>query len=100
MALVVKGDGDLVVANLAERDALLRKINTMQVTVLDASADPRITTGAAMYQWSSALGIWRLLWVEEFSTELLHSRLTDVEEAISVLNNSGSIQDFEDMLEG
>lgn len=100
MALVVKGDGDLVVANLEERDALPRKINTMQVTVLNASADPKISTGAALYQWSSTLNKWRLLWAEEFSTELLNDRLTQVEQSISNFTDVGSIQNFEDTLEG
>jgi len=46
-----------VVADIASRDALAPTVNT-QVMVLDASADPTVTSGAATYIWDNANSSW------------------------------------------
>lgn len=62
MAVLIANTGNKTVATIAERDALSNPFDGMQVTVLDAIADPKVGIGEAGYQWSSGLSRWLLTW--------------------------------------
>jgi hypothetical protein len=98
MAIVTKDDGDLTVSNLTERDALLKKFDGMQVTVLDAQEDSLLSGGAALYQYSTALNSWLLLWAESYSVIKLadvDTRLTQVEAS----SLAGTVEEFENAMQ-
>ena len=87
MAIVVKNDGDLVVANIAQRNDLPKRYNGMQVTVLDATDDPILESGKAMYQWSTASSDWDLIWSESYGTARFVSELQAVTSNISAIES-------------
>lgn len=62
MAILIANDGDKVVATMGARDAISKKFNGMEVTVLDAIADVAVGTGAAGYKWVEAQNKWVLTW--------------------------------------
>lgn len=62
MAVLIANTGDKIVSTIADRDALIRRHDGMQVTVLDAIADPKVGIGEAGYQWSEGLQRWLLIW--------------------------------------
>lgn len=49
---------DKTVATIAERDSIANKVDGMIVTVMDASADPDVNTGKAVYRWISEDSTW------------------------------------------
>lgn len=64
MAILIANDGDKTVNTIAERDAIEKKFNGMQVTVVDAIADILVGMGTAGYIWSSSKNRWQLFWKE------------------------------------
>lgn len=57
-ASIQAGSGGLVIADdIAARD-LLTPTNGTQVLVVDASADPSVTSGAATYVWRESTSTW------------------------------------------
>lgn len=49
--------GGVIVDDIAARNAL-EATNALQVLVIDASADPTVTSGAATYVWRESTGTW------------------------------------------
>lgn len=88
MAIVVKSDGDKSVANISQRDLIGRKFDGMQVTVNDASDDPLIGNGRALYQWSSETSSWDLVWAEEYGASAFASDKAAIESRLTALENS------------
>jgi hypothetical protein len=64
MAILIANDGDVIVANIAARNAITTKFNGMQVRVEDAIADTRVGEGSAKYEWDATLSRWLLTWKE------------------------------------
>lgn len=64
MAILIANDGDKTVNTIADRDAIQKKFNGMQVTVVDAIADILVGIGTAGYVWSSSKNKWQLTWKE------------------------------------
>lgn len=62
MAVLIANTGDKIVSTIADRNALIRRHDGMQVTVLDAIADPKVGIGEAGYLWSEQLSRWILIW--------------------------------------
>ena len=62
MAILIANNGDKVVATIGARDALFKKFNGMEVTVLDAIADVAAGAGAAGYKWLAGQSKWQLIW--------------------------------------
>ena len=83
MAIIAKHDGDTTVATIAVRNAIPKKFDGMQVMVLDASGDASLGAGQALYQYSSVLSSWVLLWASALE-------LTDLDSRLSALENVGS----------
>lgn len=52
MAIVVQGSNNKIVSSILERDNLIRKFEGLVVTVLDASDDPLISSGRAVYRYT------------------------------------------------
>lgn len=74
MAILITNDGDKVVATLADRDAITKKFEGMQVLVKDAIADVVVGGGAAGYFWDATAARWTLFWTNSkddliFTTE-------------------------------
>lgn len=82
MAIITKHDGDTTVATIAVRNAIPKKFDGMQVMVLDASGDASLGAGQALYQYSSALSSWVLLWASALELTELDSRLSALVQAI------------------
>jgi len=98
MAIVTKDDGDLTVGNLTERDSLPRRFDGMQVTVLDAQEDSLLSGGAALYQYSTALNSWLLLWAESYSV----SKVADIDTRLSQVEAyslAGTVEEFENAMQ-
>jgi len=51
MAIVIANDGDKIVQTIADRNAITKKFPGLQVTVIDAIADPQTNGGFAKYEW-------------------------------------------------
>lgn len=51
MAIIIANDGDKIVQTIAERNAIAKKFPGLQVTVIDAIADPQTNGGYAKYEW-------------------------------------------------
>lgn len=79
MAIIAKHDGDVTVATIAVRNAIPKKFDCMQVMVLDASGDASLGAGQALYQYSSVLSSWVLLWASALELTELDSRLSALE---------------------
>lgn len=56
-AIAAGTGGGVIVDDIAARDAL-DATNALQVLVIDASADPTVTSGAATYVWREATSAW------------------------------------------
>lgn len=61
MAIIITNDGDKVVDTIADRNALTKKFDGMQVTVKDATADIEVGGGMAVYQWFADETRWSLV---------------------------------------
>jgi hypothetical protein len=61
MAILITNDGDKVVNTIADRNAITKKFDGMQVTVRDAIADIMVGEGEALYQWSVDKDRWILI---------------------------------------
>lgn len=64
----------MIVSSISTRDAITRKFDGMNVTVLDAIADVNVGGGEAGYSWRAATSKWVLTWKENkdgliFTTE-------------------------------
>jgi hypothetical protein len=68
MAIIIANDGDRVVATIADRNAIARKFDGMQVTVQDAIADVIAGEGEALYQWSASKSKWILIGKENIDS--------------------------------
>ena len=87
MAIIIANDGDRVVATIADRNAIAKKFDGMQVTVQDAIADVIAGEGEALYQWSASKSKWILIGKEnidslEFTSEsgvLVNGKVTATE---------------------
>lgn len=62
MAILIANDGDKIVNTIAERDAIIKKFDGMEVTVKDAIADLMVGGGRAGYQWDTGAQVWKLVW--------------------------------------
>ena len=62
MAILIANDGDKIVNTIAERDAIIKKFDGMEVTVKDAIADLMVGGGRAGYQWDTVAQVWKLVW--------------------------------------
>lgn len=62
MAILIANTGNKTVQTIANRNALEKKHDGMQVTVLDAIADVNVGIGSAGYQWDEAGLRWVLIW--------------------------------------
>lgn len=60
--ILIANDGDKTVATIGARNALERRFDGMQVTVLDAIADVNVGGGRAGYIWSETFNEWLLTW--------------------------------------
>lgn len=74
MAILIANDGDQTVVTIGARNALNRKFDGMNVTVLDAIADVSVGGGEAGYVWRASTSSWVLTWKENkdnliFTTE-------------------------------
>jgi hypothetical protein len=61
MAIIIANDGHRIVATIADRNAIAKKFDGMQVTVQDAIADVIAGEGEALYQWSAPKSKWILI---------------------------------------
>ena len=59
--LIADADSVEVVADIEERDALSGLTHGQRVLVVDASDDPNVESGSALYMWDAKLPGWRLL---------------------------------------
>ena len=73
MANIQHKSADKTVANIAARNALDPKCPGMSVVVLDASADPLVGGGKALYRWVEPLAEWFLVAKEYVDTMSLAS---------------------------
>lgn len=80
MAIIISYVGNKTVNTLADRNAIERRFDGMQITVLDAIADIKVGIGEAGYQWSEALQKWLLIW------KTSKDELTFVQETKVILN--------------
>lgn len=64
MAILITNDGDKIVSTIAERNAIIKRFDGMNVTVQDAIADILVGTGSAGYTWSASKDRWFLTWKE------------------------------------
>lgn len=64
MAIIITNAGFKTVATIADRNAITKVFDGMQVTVVDAIADINVGMGEAGYQWSAAQAKWVLIWKE------------------------------------
>lgn len=76
MAIIITNDGDKIVGTIADRDALIRKFDGMNVRVEDSIADVNTGGGEAVYQWNETQSRWMLTWKENkdnltFITEIM-----------------------------
>lgn len=62
MAIIIANAGFKTVGTIAERNAITKVFDGMQVTVSDAIADINVGMGEAGYQWSAAGDKWVLIW--------------------------------------
>lgn len=62
MAIIITNAGFKTVATIAERNAITKVFDGMQVTVVDAIADINVGMGEAGYQWSAAQAKWVLIY--------------------------------------
>ncbi len=67
MAIIITNDGDRIVENIAERNAITAKFPGMNCTVKDAIGDPSTAGGYAKYEWMSdgANSRWILMELDE-----------------------------------
>lgn len=61
MAVTRHSSFDITVSTIADRNALLRKVNHMTVLVRDAIADPDAGQGKATYRWDAYDNTWILV---------------------------------------
>lgn len=61
MAIILYNTADKTVNTIADRNAIVHKIDNMVVTVLDAIADVDAGPGWATYKWNVSLNKWLLL---------------------------------------
>ncbi len=61
MAIVVHSTADVTVNTISDRNSIVRKIDNMTVTVIDAIADIDAGNGIATYRWNAALDSWILI---------------------------------------
>lgn len=80
MAILISYTGHKTVNTIADRDAIDRHCDGMQVTVLDAISDVKVGIGEAGYQWSESLQKWLLVW------KTSKDELTFVQETKVILN--------------
>lgn len=76
MAIIITNDGDKIVGTIADRDAITRKFDGMNVRVEDSIADVNTGGGEAVYQWNETQSRWMLTWKENkdnltFITEIM-----------------------------
>lgn len=64
MAIIIANDGDKVVATIADRNALVKRFDGMQVVVKDATGDALLGSGSAGYVWDSTAAKWNLMWAD------------------------------------
>jgi hypothetical protein len=62
MAILITNDGDKTVNTIADRNAIIKRFDGMQVTVLDSIADILTGGGEAGYQWNETHSRWMLIW--------------------------------------
>lgn len=90
MSIIVKSDGDKRVTNISQRDSIGRKFDGMQVTVDDASDDPTLGGGRALYQWSSQTNGWDLVWAELYGASRFATEYASVDSRLTALENAPS----------
>lgn len=86
MSIIIANDGDVVVDDIASRDAISKKIPGMSVTVNDATGDISLGSGWAKYEWDSTNSRWMLI-SAEMKSDLRFSREKKVLENGTVTAN-------------
>jgi hypothetical protein len=81
MAILITNDGDKIVNTIADRNAITRKFDGMQVTVRNALSDPMVgSVSEAIYVWNATQSRWMLTWKENVDN------LTFVTEQLLIMN--------------
>jgi hypothetical protein len=62
VGFIIANDGDKIVNAIADRNALNKKFDGMEVTVIDSIADTLTGGGRACYKWLKTPAVWQLVW--------------------------------------
>ena len=68
MAVIRYSSFDLTVNDIAERNAIVNRVNHMTVVVKDAIADPSAGAGKAIYRWDAVDDVWILVSKSTYET--------------------------------
>lgn len=88
MAITRYSSFDKTVNTIAERNAILNKVNHMTVVVKDAIADPSAGTGKAVYRWDAIDEIWILVSKSTFET------ISFATEELTIVNGEVQLSNF------
>lgn len=65
MSILIANSGNRVVSTIAERDAITKRFDGMNVFVRDATADPIFGGGTVQYLWDGVIDSWSPVWSEK-----------------------------------
>ena len=88
MAITRYSTFDKTVNTIAERNAIVNKVNHMTVVVKDAIADPSAGAGKAIYRWDAVDNIWILISKSTYET------ISFITEEILIANGEVQLSNF------
>ena len=88
MAVTRYSSFDVTVNTIADRNALIRKVNHMTVLVKDAIADPSAGQGKATYRWDASDNTWVM--ISKSTTETI----SFITEELTIANNEVQLSNY------
>ena len=88
MAVTRYSSFDVTVNTIADRNALIRKVNHMTVLVKDAIADPSAGQGKATYRWDASDNTWVMVSKSTFDT------ISFITEELTIANNEVQLSNY------
>ena len=88
MAVTRYSSFDVTVNTIADRNALIRKVNHMTVLVKDAIADPGAGQGKATYRWDASDNTWVMVSKSTFDT------ISFITEELTIANNEVQLSNY------